>query len=75
MTKKPKGYTDERRFGILNPHGDIWTSDTFTSEEAARRHIADFWRNIRNAGDLTRFKVIPVRVHVTALSTKTVGGE
>lgn len=62
---RPKGYTDDTRFGILNPWGDVWTSETFTSEDRARKHIEDFWRGINDAGDLTMFKIVPVRVHVT----------
>lgn len=64
---RPKGYIDTKRFGVLNPWGDIWTSETFTSEAKARKHIEDFWRGIDDAGDLTRFKVVPVRVHVTVI--------
>jgi hypothetical protein len=62
--KKPKGYIDEQRFGILNPYGDIWTSDTFRTEAAAQKHIKDFWQCFPDT-DLTSFKVIRVRVHVT----------
>lgn len=64
---RPRGYVDTNRFGILNPWGDIWTSETFKSEAEARKHIEDFCRLIDDAGSLTRFKVVPVRVHVTAI--------
>jgi len=54
-------------FGILNPFGDLWTYHWFDTEADARRFIADFWRGNQSAPDLDKFKVIPVRVTVSAL--------
>lgn len=68
LTKRPKGYIDETRFGILNPWGDVWSSETFTTEDAARAYINAFWRNVKDPGDLSRFRVVRVRTHVTVPS-------
>lgn len=72
---KPKGSTDDSRFGILNPWGDVWTSRTFKSEGKARKYIEDYWRGIDDAGDLTQFKVVPVRVHVSVLPRALLAAE
>lgn len=55
-------------WGILNPYGDIWSTSTFETPEDAKRHLAKFWDGIVVKGvDLTAFKVIRVRVRVTAV--------
>lgn len=66
MSKKPKPYRRER-LGIINPYGDIWTSETFDTEQAARKYIADFWRGLQGEADIDQFKVVPVVVRVSAL--------
>lgn len=53
-------------FGILNPFGDVWTTDTFETKAQATRYVADFWRTTKDI-DLAQFKVIRVRVTVSAL--------
>lgn len=60
--KKPKPYK-MRRFGIISPYGDVWTCQTFDSREAARQHVADFWKDIGGA-DLSRYMVARVEVTV-----------
>ena len=69
ITQTAKQYADYTRFGILNPYGRIWTSDTFLTREAARRHVDDFWRNFPDpkARDTSRFTIIPVKVTVAPL--------
>jgi hypothetical protein len=65
--KRPKPARGEA-YGILNPWGDLWTHDTFQTEALARKHIEDFWRNFPSPPtDLSRFKVIRVKVTVSAL--------
>ena len=64
--KKPRGAEGEA-WGILNPYGDLWGWTTFETEEKARQYVADFWRGTSSGGDLSRFRPIRVRVHVTAL--------
>ena len=69
MASRP--YVDDR-FGILNPWGDVWTPDTFDTEEAAREHLRDFWSQPgfgRKYQDVTRFKVVPVTVRVEIAET------
>lgn len=59
-----------KAFGILNPYGDFWTYQTFETERAARDYVARFWgqRCFRHTSyDHRKFKVIPVRVTVSAL--------
>ena len=46
-------------FGILNPWGEFWTHETFTSEIAAQRHIDAYWPA---PDDRKGFIVVPVRV-------------
>lgn len=54
-------------FGILNPWGDLWTYETFRTREAAARYVASFWAGNPSAPDLSKFKVVPVRVTVSVL--------
>lgn len=65
MSKRAKPARREM-FGILNPYGDIWSTSTFETEAHARKFISDFWRNSKDI-DLSQFKVIRVRVVVSAL--------
>jgi hypothetical protein len=61
----PKPTLAGEGFGILNPFGQFWTHQTFTSEQWALHYIADFWRGNENAPPLSDFKVIPVRITVS----------
>ena len=62
--KTIKGVTRTDQFGIVNPYGQIWTTDTFDSPEAAQAHLNAFWRGTKEAG-IERFAIVPVRVRVT----------
>lgn len=44
MARKPRS-TAREGFGILNPYGDVWTTDIFPSAEEAREHVVTFWRD------------------------------
>lgn len=64
--KRPKPARGEA-FGILNPYGDLWTFDHFPNEAEARALIKAFWEQPGfGPCDLTKFKVIPVKVTVSA---------
>lgn len=54
-------------WGILNPFGDFWTYQTFSSEAWARQYIKDFWAGNKNKPDLATFTPVPVTVTVTAI--------
>lgn len=63
---KPKGQSG-KMWGILNPSGDLWTYRTFGTPGEARKHIADFWRQVDPKHDITKFRVVLVNVRVTAV--------
>lgn len=68
VPKRPKPYRTTKamkRFGILNPYGDFWTAETFTSEAEARRYIISWWKNAGGV-EVDRFKIVPARVTVSA---------
>ncbi len=68
MSKKVKsGKTyHARRYGILNPYGDIWTADTFSTAEEAKRRVTEFWA-FDPRRDLSMFAVVPVSVIVSVV--------
>jgi hypothetical protein len=57
--------------GILNAQGEFWTPLAFESERAARDHIRFFWRNdpAALAKAIRQFKIVPVRIQLTALAS------
>ena len=60
-----------RRFGIMNHIGTIWTAETFDTEMEASDHLAmkrADWLS-RGWGDLSRHRVVPVRVTVSPIAT------
>lgn len=58
-------------FGILNPWGDVWTYETFSTEAEARQHIKNFWTGIKSSTvDVSRFSVVEVRVTVSVIKPK-----
>lgn len=63
----PRPYRMDR-FGILSPYGDIWSCNTFGTEDEARQYIADYWRG--TGVRLDTFKVVPVEVVVSARSSR-----
>lgn len=63
--KRPTPYRS-RRYGILNPYGDIWSPVTFATIEEAKSHIESFW-SFDPKRDLSVFAVVPVRVTVSAI--------
>lgn len=65
--KKPKPARG-KAFGILNPYGDLWTYEHFPNEASARAYVREFWATVPDHNqDLSKFKVVPVRVTVSAL--------
>lgn len=69
MPLQPKRPKPKRvqRFGILNPYGDLWTHSTFETEHAAQMHVVIFWRGDKNV-DVSKFRVVPVRVTVSVIA-------
>lgn len=43
-TIEPRLSCSRGLWGITNGHGAFWTDEVFRSEEAARQHMADFWK-------------------------------
>lgn len=63
--KHSPSYRVSSRFGILNHVGQIWTPETFVTEDHARKYLER--QSMRNpTWNLRRYKIIPVRVTVTA---------
>jgi hypothetical protein len=56
-SKRPKS-TVRKGFGILNPYGDMWTTDIFDTAEAAQRHLDDFWQGFEGKQDLARYRIV-----------------
>ena len=53
-------------FGILNGVGQPWTPRTFDTEDAAQDYITDYSYAFPGEIDLTKHRVVPVRVTVRA---------
>lgn len=64
--KGPKPYRC-RRYGILNPYGDVWSPETFNTMLAAREHVKRFWSN-QPDHDLSKYEIVPVKVIVSAVT-------
>lgn len=64
--KRPKPLR-VKRFGILNPWGDLWSYETFDTVDAAGAHIAQFWKFSKDT-DVSKFRVVPVRVTVSVIA-------
>jgi hypothetical protein len=62
--KKPKPYRTTHRFGILNPWGDFWTPETFTTEAKAEAYIYAYWKKHGDA-KVHQYKIVPARVTVS----------
>ncbi len=62
---KPARSSGCQVFGILNPYGNLWTWETFASESEARDYVRRFWLSMPGTTDLSKFKVIPVKVTVS----------
>lgn len=63
VKKAPKA-TGFEGFGIVNPYGDMWTTDVFRSPEAASEHLADFWRGSPEK-DLSRYRIVKAKVRTS----------
>ena len=68
--KRPKPYR-WKAFGILNPHGDVWTVNTFDTEAEAQSHLEHFWTSVMKVSDhdLSKYRIVPVRITVSAIQT------
>lgn len=66
--RQPKGARGEA-WGILNPYGDLWTWQTFETQDEAMEHVARVWRPLGGTA-IQGFKPIRVNVHVTALKAR-----
>lgn len=64
--KKSEPYRAIDRYGILNPYGDVWSPDTFSTIALAERHVREFWRGVSNPPNFAKFKIVRVRVTVSA---------
>lgn len=67
VTAKPNRH---KAFGILNPFGDVWSPHWFDRAEDAERYIRSFWSGVKNPPDPAAFKVVPVRVTISAIRPK-----
>lgn len=63
--KRPKPYR-AIRFGILNPYGDVWTPETFDTEDAAKRYVTEWWKQV-GGPRADKFKIVRARVTVSAV--------
>lgn len=63
----PKPYRAPR-YGILNHFGEIWTPETFATEELAGSYLK-LCSKTNPSWKLGNHKVVPVTVTVTAVST------
>ncbi|MEH2501271.1 hypothetical protein V1290_000082 [Bradyrhizobium sp. AZCC 1578] len=58
--KRPKTASNTG-YGILNPYGDMWTSEVFSTEGQARGHLERFWRTVPGGSDLSKYKIVRAR--------------
>lgn len=65
--KKPRS-TAREVYGILNPYGDVWTTETFDTEEAARKHVRDFWHSMPDG-----YRIVRARVRVSYIGEVDAG--
>lgn len=56
-----------RGFGIVNPFGDIWSTNIFETENEARSYINDYCWSMKG-WDATKFSIIPVEATVRAIA-------
>lgn len=76
LSKRARPHYSDHRWGILNPYGDIWTSDTFETRSAAAAHVVDFWSREgftaadQSPSNINRFRVVPVKVTVSLSNRK-----
>jgi len=59
MSKRPKTATITG-YGILNPYGDMWTPEVFSTIGGARGHLERFW-HFQPGQDLSKFKIVRAR--------------
>lgn len=57
MAKRPKT-ASHTGYGIMNPYGDMWTSEVFATPGQAKGHLERFWSGADGQTDLTRFKIV-----------------
>lgn len=67
--KLSKPYRATWRFGILNHLGDVWTPETFSTENEAAKYLAGY-QAANKFMSLGRHRVVPVRVTVSLLRSK-----
>jgi hypothetical protein len=64
--KLPTAKAPQSLWGILNKHGDFWTTDVFGKPEEALKHLADYWKNYPYPTDdrvnITDYRIVPVTV-------------
>lgn len=58
----------ENGFGIINHHGEFWTTQFFFNEDAAQRYLDDYRERHQNT-NMKRHKVVPARLTLDALKT------
>lgn len=64
----PEGGGPHQRWGILNHLGGFWTPENFDTERQAAAYL-DRWKRDNPKMDLSKHKVIPVLVTMTAAPT------
>lgn len=64
-TKKPKPYRMSGRYGILNPYGDLWTPETFTTVMGAKNYATKYWRDFPGKTKVNPSEFLIVEVAVT----------
>ena len=65
-TKRTPKATSRVGYGIVNPYGDMWTTDIFETEDSARKHLANFWRGVENQ-DLRRYRIVRAETRTSFL--------
>jgi hypothetical protein len=60
MSKKPKTASREG-YGILNPYGDMWSSNVFDTMDEASEYLRNFWRKSKPGADLSAYKIVKAK--------------
>lgn len=58
--KKKPGSATAKGFGILNPYGDMWTSEIFETPAEAEAYVRTYWANFpgSHGADPSKYKVV-----------------
>lgn len=67
MSEKRIKSTSRTGWGIVSPYGQMWTTEIFQTEEEAGDYIKRFWAGVKNAPELSKFRIVRAKTTTSAL--------